>query len=727
MRVTDAWRRHVNDGDVVVFNRQPTLHKMSMMGHRVRVLPYSTFRLNLSVTTPYNADFDGDEMNLHVPQSQESRAEIEELMMVHRLIVSPQSNKPVMGIVQDSLLGTKLFTKRDTFLDRDLVNNILMWLPNWDGKVPQPAVLKPRPLWTGKQIFSMLIPPVNLLRKSIAAPKDGEKNDDFSPTDTKVRIEKGRLVMGIVCKNTVGNSKGSLVHVIFNERGPEEARNFLDSVQAVVNYWLMNRGFSIGIGDTIADSATMQQVNKIIAEAKAEVADVIRTLQEGRLEMRPGRTLMETFEVEVNNKLNKARDKAGEAATYSLRSTNATVEMVTAGSKGSFINISQMIACVGQQNVEGKRIPYGFRNRTLPHFVAQDMSPESRGAPSLSPPPPPDPAVVLTACAPGFVENSYLRGLNPQEFFFHAMGGREGLIDTAVKTSETGYIQRRLMKAMEDVMVKYDGTVRNSLGDVVQFLYGEDGFDGTAIEEQFIDVIFMGDACAVPLPPRSPLCLTVCLCSDMARMFRVDVRHGMAGRGEAAPETYMAPEVLDDLRSNPEFQDVLDREFARLNADRRLLREDVFKHSLMPNSDKWNLPLNIKRFIWNAINVRVCVVVALAARLTPRAPVPHSCSRCGATTCRTCTPSRTSWRPSRSCSAAWCWCRAPTRWPSRRSTTRRCCSACCCARTWPPSACSTSTACRARPSSGCWARSRTASRPAAAPCVPRRRAAGSGV
>jgi len=154
--------RHIRDGDFVLFNRQPSLHKMSIMGHRVKVLPFSTFRLNLSVTTPYNADFDGDEMNMHVPQSYETMAEIKEIMAVPRQIVSPQANKPVMGIVQDSLLGIMLFTQRDAFLEVDAVMNLLMWVGNFDGTLPQPCILKPKPLWTGKQIMSLIIPNVNL-------------------------------------------------------------------------------------------------------------------------------------------------------------------------------------------------------------------------------------------------------------------------------------------------------------------------------------------------------------------------------------------------------------------------------------------------------------------------------------------------------------------------------------------------------------------------------------
>jgi len=259
--------RHIRDGDVVIFNRQPSLHKMSMMGHHIKVMPWSTFRLNLSVTTPYNADFDGDEMNLHVPQSVESRAEIEEIMMVPRQIVSPQANKPVMGIVQDTLLGCKKFTQRDCFMERDVMMSVLMWLSTFDGRIPQPAILKPKKLWTGKQIFSMLIPPVNLVRKSTTAP-DSEPNEDFTVGDTKVRIEKGEVLSGILDKSTLGTGGGSLIHVIWLEHGHEATRNFMDSVQAVVNTWLLTHGFSIGIGDTIADQATMEHIQKTISSAK---------------------------------------------------------------------------------------------------------------------------------------------------------------------------------------------------------------------------------------------------------------------------------------------------------------------------------------------------------------------------------------------------------------------------------------------------------------------------
>ena len=260
----------------------------------------------------------------------------------------------------------------------------------------------------------------------------------------------------------------------------------------------------------------MRSINDTITKAKADVGEVIHQYQQNELEMQPGMTVQQSFEQKVNQILNKARDNAGNSAQASLDDTNNVKMTVQAGSKGSFLNISQMIACVGQQNVEGKRIPFGFdaaRCRTSPRTT---LGPESRG----------------------FVENSYLRGLTPQEFFFHAMGGREGLIDTAVKTSETGYIQRRLVKAMEDIIVKYDGTVRNSAGDVIQFLYGEDGMDATYVESR-----------------SSTPCGTTARSSEDA--FFIDPDEPGFGRG------WMSEAQANDLANSVEKRALLDRSGSR--------------------------------------------------------------------------------------------------------------------------------------------------------------------
>lgn len=542
--------RHITDGDLIIFNRQPTLHKMSMMGHRVKVLPWSTFRMNLSVTSPYNADFDGDEMNLHVPQSMETRAEIENLHVTPRMIITPQANKPVMGIVQDTLTAVCKMTKRDVFLEKHEMMNLLMFLPIWDGHMPQPAILKPTPLWTGKQIFSLIIPGnLNLVKTHSTHPDDEDDthNKWISPGDTKVLVEHGDLVMGILCKKTLGSSSGSLLHVAWMELGHEIAGRFYGNIQTVVNNWLLLCGHSIGIGDTISDPQTYVVIQDTIVKAKEEVMQVIHKAHNDELEPTPGNTLRQTFENQVNRILNDARDKTGGSAKKSLTEENNLKAMVVAGSKGSNINISQVIACVGQQNVEGKRIPFGFRKRTLPHFIKDDYGPESRG----------------------FVENSYLAGLTPSEFYFHAMGGREGLIDTAVKTAETGYIQRRLIKAMESVMVNYDGTVRNSVSQVIQLRYGEDGLAGEFVEFQKMPTVKLSSR-------------------------RFEDRYKFDITNERYLRRLFTEDVVRQLLGSSEAIGLLEEEWNQLQEDRKALR------TVFPKGDtKVVLPCNLERMIWN--------------------------------------------------------------------------------------------------------------------------------
>ncbi|KAI5467275.1 hypothetical protein BGZ63DRAFT_418992 [Mariannaea sp. PMI_226] len=543
-----GWKveRHLMDGDYIIFNRQPSLHKESMMGHRVRVMPYSTFRLNLSVTSPYNADFDGDEMNLHVPQSEETRAEVKELCLVPLNIVSPQKNGPLMGIVQDSLAGVYKLCRRDTFLDKNQIMNLMLWVPGWDGVIPQPAILKPRPRWTGKQLISMVIP------AEVSLHNVPDSKEDNPLKDEGLLIQAGHLMFGLLTKKNVGAAAGGIVHVCYNELGPEGAMAFLNGVQQVVTYWLLQEGHSIGIGDTIPDKATIEKIQVHIDFEKNEVARLTQMATENQLEALPGMNVRATFENKVSMALNQARDKAGTTTQKSLKDSNNAVTMASSGSKGSSINISQMTALVGQQIVEGKRIPFGFKYRTLPHFTKDDYSPEARG----------------------FVENSYLRGLTPSEFFFHAMAGREGLIDTAVKTAETGYIQRRLVKALEDLSARYDGTVRNSLGDIVQFLYGEDGLDAMCIEKQKLGILNMSDDA-----------------------FRQKYRLDLANPPEWFKNDY---EYGNELTGDKPSMALLDAEWEALLQDRRAVR--VINKAKM-DEEMMQLPLNIGRVIESAKRV----------------------------------------------------------------------------------------------------------------------------
>jgi len=469
----DIVERHLMDGDYVLFNRQPSLHKMSIMGHRVKVLYYSTFRLNLSVVTPYNADFDGDEMNMHVPQNLETKAEIMKIMHVPRQIVTPQKNQAVMGLNQDVLNGVRLFTLRDTFIEESDLFNILMWIDNWNGEIPKPAILKPKPLWTGKQVISMIIPEINYIMPE--GDKDKEPANKFHQCDRNVKIERGELLVGTLSKRHVGPTRGSIIGQIWIDYGPDETKNFLSYAQRMINNWLLLRGFSVGIADTIIEDSVKAEIKKRVDNTTVEFSKVLTDTQlkdHKIIKHQPGKTILESFEFNVNTILNDCGSEIGKLINNSIKGDNNNFNtMIESGSKGSLMNIRQIAGLVGQVNVEGKRISYGFKRRPLPHFLKDDLCPQVKG----------------------FVASSYFEGLLPEEFFFHTMGGREGLIDTAVKTSQTGYMQRRLVKAMEDVMVQYDSTVRDSYGAIVQFLYGEDGIAGEYIEEQNFDLANISD------------------------------------------------------------------------------------------------------------------------------------------------------------------------------------------------------------------------------------------
>ena len=456
LRIGDTVNRHLVDGDIILFNRQPTLHRMSMMGHRVRVLPHNTFRLNVSVTAPYNADFDGDEMNAHIPQSYEASTELSEIAAVPNQIISPRLGVPVIGIVQDTCVGTYRMTRNGVAINRREFMNLMMWNKRFMGTVPKPKL--PKNKFTGHQVISQIIPPVNMEmmnKQGKEVPKDQQSRPEYN-----IKIVEGEVLQGQFDKDTFSKPSKGLVHVAFNDYSNDETVKMIDCMQNTVEQFLIYDGFSVGISDLVADSGTLEQMQKIMQKRKQEVENIILQIHLDLFENNSGKTNEEEFENKIFKALNEANSEAGKQGLASLADENRLVAMVRAGSKGSTFNIAQMIACLGQISIEGKRISYGFNDRTLPHYKKYDDSAEARG----------------------FAESSFIRGLTPQEFFFHAMSGREGLIDTAVKTATTGYIQRRLIKAMEDLTVQFDGTVRDARGNIVQFRYGEDGVNATKIE-----------------------------------------------------------------------------------------------------------------------------------------------------------------------------------------------------------------------------------------------------
>ncbi len=448
----DIVHRHLMDDDVVLFNRQPTLHRMSMMAHYVKVMHQgNTFRLNVGVTKPYNADFDGDEMNMHAPQDEESEGELALLAAVPYQIISPANNKSIIGVFQDSLLGSYRFTRENIDFSPRAAMNLLMSIKNVNVEL-----LKNTNRISNFDLLSQIIPSLSIKYKT----KRFADDEDYKNSNNVLEIKNGRYIRGQIEKGVLGDGSKGLIGRIFNDFGAMDSSNFIDNLQNIITEYMKTSAYSVGISDLIADDNTNHTIVDAITEKKNEVYSLIDQTHLGIFENKTGKTNEEQFEMEVNNILNQASSQAGKIGRKSLNKDNRFVTMVNAGSKGSDLNISQMISCLGQQNVDGKRIPYGFDGRTLPHYTKYDDSPVARG----------------------FVENSFISGLTPEEVFFHAMGGRIGLIDTAVKTSSTGYIQRRLIKGMEDLMVNYDMTVRNNKNKIIQFEYGEDGFEPTKIE-----------------------------------------------------------------------------------------------------------------------------------------------------------------------------------------------------------------------------------------------------
>jgi DNA-directed RNA polymerase subunit A' len=448
--------RHLRDGDMVLFNRQPSLHRMSIMAHEVRVMPFKTFRLHLCVCTPYNADFDGDEMNLHVPQSEEARAETRVLMRVQEQILSPRYGGPIIGALHDYVSAAFLLTRKKTLMPKEDVWQLLL-AGNYEGELPSPAISYPVELWTGKQVFSLLMPPdVNVTTKSRTCRKHDLCKGELCEYDSNVYIRSGLLLSGVIDRRAIGADESeSVLHVVVKDYGSDRAREFLDSLTQMLLEFLSHEGFSLGYSNVNLPEEGKRRIKAIIDEKVKAANEMIESYRRGELEPLPGKSLEETLEMRIMSVLAKARDSAGSVANDYMGISNSAVVMASTGAKGTQLNIAQMAACVGQQSIRGERILRGYRKRALPHFQKNDIGPIARG----------------------FVRANYRSGLNPTEFFFHAQGGREGLVDTAVRTSTSGYLQRRLVNALQDLHVNYDIIVRTTEGDVVQLKYGEDGVD----------------------------------------------------------------------------------------------------------------------------------------------------------------------------------------------------------------------------------------------------------
>jgi DNA-directed RNA polymerase subunit A' len=439
--------RHLVDGDVSLFNRQPSLHRMSLMCHKIRVLPGRSFRLNPSVCNPYNADFDGDEMNLHVPQTEEARAEAEILMQVQTQIITPKNGYNIIGCVEDSITGCYILTKSEEIPKQEAIE-LLTSIGIDNVRISKQKL-------TGSEVFSTLFPKdFNFIRKN----RDG---------DVVVKIKNGQLEKGIIDKNTIGENNGELIREFYRKFGQDRTIDLLGKIFQLGIKVLLKTGFTTGVADTDIPQEARSRINSAVRKAYNDVDSYIEEYRKGKIEVLPGKTSLETLEIKAMEILNKARNKIGDFVTQEIKDDNSTIIMAKSGARGNILNFIQMTGCIGQQALGGKRINRGYRNRTLSSFKKDDLGAEARG----------------------FVKNSFKKGITPVEFFFHAMTGRDSLMDTALRTPKSGYLYRRLANALQDLKIEYDHTVRNATKEIVQFKYGEDSIDVSKSEGGTISVI----------------------------------------------------------------------------------------------------------------------------------------------------------------------------------------------------------------------------------------------
>jgi len=443
--------RQIVDGDISLFNRQPSLHRVSMMAHEVRVVPGKTFRLNPVVIPPYNADFDGDEMNLHMIQTEEAQAEARYLMAVNRQLLSPRHGHAVIKPQEDHVSGLYFLTKDETDFSREEASNLMFLI----GRTELPSPDR-KDRYSGKLLFSQLLPEsANIKVKS----KLGDE----------IVIRNGKLIKGAVESKAM---EGELLEQIFVTEGPDFTADFLHNAAILALEMISTYGLSVSLKSyTLSEKADVK-AKEITDKMNREIDNLVMQYRNRSLERLPGLSFKETLEGMIVQITSKTREDVGKVVEEDLTKENPSIIMAKIGARGSLLNAIQMSALVAQQTVRSKRLTRGYRRRILPYFKTG----------------------VLTGKEHGFVYSSFRKGLTPYEFICHAMGGREALVNTAIRTARSGYMQRRLINALQDLVVHNDFTVRNADMSVIQFVYGGDGKDPmTASKAALADVAKQDD------------------------------------------------------------------------------------------------------------------------------------------------------------------------------------------------------------------------------------------
>jgi len=428
--------RHLLNKDIVLFNRQPSLHRLSLMGHKVKLLPSRTFRINPAVCKPYNADFDGDEMNLHLPQTEEARSEAKHLLLLDEQIITPRYGLSIIGEVEDSLVGLYRLTRGDMWLSKEQAYDLLLAI-GIEKPLPKPE--KPE-LWNGKQIFSMVLP------------------EDLNFNRGEMKIEKGKLIEGVASEKTVGVSDeggGLLLHAVYSQYGSEAAKNIINMFNRLGLEVIKYNPYTLSFSDLDLSKKAVDKIKEAVEEGEREVAQVLKLYKEDKITPLPGKSVSETAEAKILFALNRLRSPVGQIIEKEAKEEeNNLVLLAKCGMAGIF-NLALMSGFAGQMSLRGERIHLGYTNRTLSHFERGDLGARARG----------------------FIRHGFKDGMDPIETFFNAIVGRDNFMDTAMRTPKSGYMQRRLINALQDLKVNYDGTVRDAGHKIVQFIYGGDNID----------------------------------------------------------------------------------------------------------------------------------------------------------------------------------------------------------------------------------------------------------
>lgn len=484
--IGDIVYRHMLDGDIILFNRQPSLHKMSIMAHHSKIVTGKSLRLNANATTPYNADFDGDEMNLHVPQTIATAEEIRRLALISTQIINPAGSRPIIGLVQDSLLGIYRMSSEHecgyspdeiVYLNKKQLDKLVSWTNNYVGVIPTPLKKIKNPNgkgniygWTNRQLLSMFLPKITTSKNGVVI-NNGMLQEPL-PGNKAAAI--GKSMAG-------SSAVDGLFHICWNDCNAQTTSDLLDNISRITSQWFLYFGFSIGLSDFEIKKEVQEEIVKIKQECRKGARELIYGLHYNKYDevrekyIKNPRSLVrnehEQFNTDILNYINSCQEKISVMTIKNLNhdingklKDNRFLSMVDSGSKGNKTNIIQIISEVGQQRLDGKIMPDSYLRRPMPYFTKDDLSIATRG----------------------LAENSYLEGLGPIEYLYVAIEGRLGLISTSIKTAETGYIQRKLIKVLEEVYVAYDNTLRNSSNNIIQYLYGGDGFDGARVEQQRI-------------------------------------------------------------------------------------------------------------------------------------------------------------------------------------------------------------------------------------------------